>query len=125
MGYTREFITPNIELVRADEALSAEDVHRWAGERIAYVEQRQGEPYGIVIDLLLARLVSVQMMMQLVELVHRTRDTEGYIALVSRGQMIVSMAEAVLRIAPKRRERLRNFDETEGALGWIRAMLEG
>jgi anti-anti-sigma regulatory factor len=124
MGYTREFITPDIELVCADEALNAGDVKQWAEERIAYAEERQGKPYGIVIDLRAVALVSVQMMMPLVGLVQQTRHAEGTIALVSRGQMIIGMAQALLRIAPKRQERLRNFDDAEQALAWVRGMLE-
>lgn len=123
MGYTREFITEDIELVRADEQLSIEDVQEWAEERIDYVEGRQGKPYGIVIDLLAVSLVSIQMMMQLVELVRRTRNAEGYVALVSHGQMIIGMAKAMLRVAPKRQERLRNFDDAELALAWLGEML--
>jgi hypothetical protein len=123
MGYTREFITPQIELVCADENLTEEDVRQWAEDRIAHVAQLQGQPYGVVIDVRAVALVSVKMMMQLVELVRRTRHSEGYIALVSSGQMTITMGEAVLRVAPKRRERLQNFEDTEQALAWLNGVL--
>jgi hypothetical protein len=123
MGYTREFITPQIELVCADENLTEGDVRQWAEDRIAHVAQLQGQSYGVIIDVRAVALVSVKMMMQLVELVRRTQHSEGYIALVSSGQMTITMAEAVLRVAPKRRERLQNFEDTEQALGWLKGVL--
>jgi len=125
MGYTREFITPQIEVVRVDEAFTVEEAREWADVRLAHVQQiGRDEIYGLLIDVSAMTRIPLQVMMVMVDLVSRAGETRGYIALTGASRVTNTMAEAVMRMIPGRLERFRVFEAYEEALAWVRTVLE-
>lgn len=123
MGYTREFITPQIEWVQADAALTVEEAQEWAEARLVYIAEHRDEPYGLIIDVRVLARIPLQIMMVMVDLVRRARQTEGYVALVGATRITASMAEAVMRIVPQRQERFCVLEDFDQALSWVQTML--
>jgi hypothetical protein len=77
MGYTREFITPQIEVVRVDEAFTVEEAREWADARLAHVQQLgRGEIYGLLIDVSAMTRIPLQVMVVMVNLVSQAATAE-------------------------------------------------
>ncbi len=125
MGLTREFITPAIEVVRSDANLTSADVREWAEARLAFLrdEWPSGQPYGLVVDVREAGNVSIEIMAIMIDLVRKTQTSPGHVAVVGAARLTAGMTEAVMRLAPQRRERFRMFDGFDEALEWVEAAL--
>jgi hypothetical protein len=60
----------------------------------------------------------------MVGLVRRAGETKGYLAVVGATHITNSMAEAAMRVVPKRVERFRVFEDFDPALEWIQGNLD-
>lgn len=123
MGITREFVTPQIEVVTVETPLTIEDAQEWANARLAHIRDLGNVPYGLLIDLRTIRRIPLQIMMVMVSLVRRAGETEGYVALVGATTITNSMADAVMRVVPKRLERFQLFEGYDPAFAWLQSVL--